>query len=213
LLERGVEVVRVPPKLMGQARRASRARGKSDAIDALAVARAALANPELPVALLAGPEREIRLLVCHPKDLVAERARVLQRLRWHLHDLVAALEPPAQAFSRRRWRIRLADARPSCPSASRSASPANSWSAWARSASRSTGSKAEIAALVADHAAPLLALPGCGPLTAAKLVGEIAGVERFALRPSSPAPRAWRRSRPPQGCGCVIASTATATAS
>ena len=64
LLERGVHVVRVPPKLMGQARGRTRTRGKSDAIDALAVARAALANPGLPVASLAGPEREIRLLVC-----------------------------------------------------------------------------------------------------------------------------------------------------
>src|SRR5919106_3724891 len=52
------ELVRVPPKLMAPERRAGRQRGKSDPIDALAVARAALRrlsyvgefdHPKLPV--------------------------------------------------------------------------------------------------------------------------------------------------------------------
>jgi hypothetical protein len=42
------------------ARRSARQRGKSNAIDALAVARAALREPSLPAARLQGPEREIR---------------------------------------------------------------------------------------------------------------------------------------------------------
>jgi transposase len=42
LLAAGEELVRVPPKLMAPERRAGRSRGKSDPIDALAVARAAL---------------------------------------------------------------------------------------------------------------------------------------------------------------------------
>ena len=40
--------------------------------------------------------------------------------------------------------------------------------------------EAEIASLVAQVAPGLLSEPGFGPLTAAKLVGEIAGVARFA---------------------------------
>ena len=63
LLGAGQQVVRVPPKLMANARTAGRTYGKSDQIDALAVARAALREPELPVARLDGPAREIRLLV------------------------------------------------------------------------------------------------------------------------------------------------------
>src|SRR3954449_10525178 len=47
LLAAGEELVRVPPKLMAPERRAGRARGKSDPIDALAVARAALPEPSL----------------------------------------------------------------------------------------------------------------------------------------------------------------------
>ncbi len=46
----GERLVRVPPKLMAPQRRAGRTRGKSDPIDALAVARAALrARPGRPV--------------------------------------------------------------------------------------------------------------------------------------------------------------------
>ena len=50
LLGLGQKVVRVPPKLMAQTRASARTRGKSDPIDALAVARAFLREPDLPVA-------------------------------------------------------------------------------------------------------------------------------------------------------------------
>jgi transposase len=101
LLGRGERVVRVPPRMMGEARRAGRERGKSDAVDALAVARAALREVDLPVAQLAGPEREVRLLHDHRADLVAERTRIQNRLRWHLHDLDPELEIPRGALDRR----------------------------------------------------------------------------------------------------------------
>jgi transposase len=68
LLAAGEPVVRVPPKLMAGARRQARTPGKSDPIDALAVARAALREPGLPVARLDGVEREVRLLTDHRED-------------------------------------------------------------------------------------------------------------------------------------------------
>src|SRR5262249_19643739 len=45
LLACGEEVVRVPPKVMAGARKSARSFGKSDSIDALAIARAGLAHP------------------------------------------------------------------------------------------------------------------------------------------------------------------------
>jgi transposase len=72
LLAAGEQVVRVPPKLMSHVRDSARTFGKSDPIDALAIARAALREPDLPVARLDGAEREIRRLVDYPEDLVAE---------------------------------------------------------------------------------------------------------------------------------------------
>jgi transposase len=75
LIARGERVVRVPTRLMAGSRRSSRERGKSDLIDALAVARAALAEglETLPTAELAGPELDIRLLVDHRERLVGAR--------------------------------------------------------------------------------------------------------------------------------------------
>ena len=46
LLAAGEELVRVPPKLMAPERRSGRGRRKSDPIDALAIARAAVRLPE-----------------------------------------------------------------------------------------------------------------------------------------------------------------------
>ena len=48
LIARGERSVRVPPRMMGESRRADRVCGKSDPIDATAVARAALARPTCP---------------------------------------------------------------------------------------------------------------------------------------------------------------------
>jgi transposase len=97
LIAAGESVVRVPPKLMAHVRDCSRTFGKSDPIDALAVARAALREPDLPVARLDGVERELRLLVDHREDLVAERTRIIARLRWHLHELDPGWTPPAKS--------------------------------------------------------------------------------------------------------------------
>jgi transposase len=60
LIGRGERVVRVSTRLMAGTRRSSRDRGKSDQIDAMSVARAALAAgiETLPTAALAGRELE-----------------------------------------------------------------------------------------------------------------------------------------------------------
>lgn len=50
LLASGMKVHRVPPTLMARSRASARTWGKSDPIDALAVARALLREPDLPEA-------------------------------------------------------------------------------------------------------------------------------------------------------------------
>jgi transposase len=100
LLAAGQSTVRVSPKLMAHVRDSARTYGKSDPIDALAVARAAQREPDLPVARLDGPDREVRLLTNYRESLVAERTRVICRLRWHLHELDPAWEPKTRSLDR-----------------------------------------------------------------------------------------------------------------
>jgi transposase len=112
LVAQGERVVRVPPKLMGQSRRGERRPGKSDEIDATAVARAALREgvDSLPTAALDERALQIRLLVDHRTDLVDERTRHQNRLRWHMVELDSELEAllPARALDRERWLGRIA---------------------------------------------------------------------------------------------------------
>ena len=84
LIDRGEVVVRLAPQLMAGARRGARTRGKSDPIDALAIARAALREgvQNLPTARLAGPEREIRQLALYRERLLDMRTRLVNELRW-----------------------------------------------------------------------------------------------------------------------------------
>lgn len=96
LLNRGHAVVRVKTQLMAVHRRSAREPGKSDPIDAHAVAMAALREPNLPIARLDGPAREVKLLSDHRHDMVCERTKLISRLRWHLHELDPELHVPVR---------------------------------------------------------------------------------------------------------------------
>jgi transposase len=110
LLARGERVVRVAPKLTAEGRDSARERGKSDAIDAVAIARAAIRHgiETLPLAQLAGVELDIRLLVDHRERLVGTRTRLINDLRWQLHDLWPELEIPTGGLIAVHWPERLA---------------------------------------------------------------------------------------------------------
>jgi transposase len=178
LLLAGERVVRVPPKLMAGARRSSREPGKSDPIDALAVARAALREPDLPVAVLDGPERDLRLLVDHRDDLVAQRTQIENRLRWHLHELMPGDEPAPRSLDHAIVLAELERRLAGLPGTV--ARIARELVARIRELTLAINSlERQIASLAVQLAPSLLALPGCGSLSAAKLVGEVAGIGRF----------------------------------
>lgn len=179
LLAAGEKVVRVPPKLMAGARDSARTRGKSDPIDALAIARAALREPALPLATHDEVSREVKLLVDHREDLVAERTRMQNRLRWHLHELDPELDPPARRLGQLA-RLDALTAWLAEQPASIVVRLATELVADIRGASvRIDALEREITARMQRLAPRLLALPGCGALTAAKIVGETAGPARF----------------------------------
>ncbi len=86
LIERGERVLRIATHLTAKARKSARRRGKSDPIDALNVARAALQEGlgAFAAAHLDGPQRDLRLLVDHRERLVRHRVELNSTLLWHL---------------------------------------------------------------------------------------------------------------------------------
>jgi len=181
LIARGERVVRVATKLMADARRAGRERGKSDSIDSIAVARAALREglDELPVAQLDGPELDIRLLVDHRERLVRQRVGLNNTLQWHLHDLWPELVLPGGALFSAKWSARIGRRLTRTEQTMRVRIARDELRRLRELTQTINALEGEIAQLVAQVAPQLLTEPGFGPLTAAKLVGEIAGASRF----------------------------------
>jgi len=180
LLGLGEDLVRVPPKLTVPERRAGRTRGKSDPIDALAIARAALREPDLS---RPHPDervfREIKLLVDHRDDVVDQRRRTQQRLRWHIFQLDPTYVVPLRMLGRSshlervsRWlarqpqdlQVRIArELVTNCRSLNRTIAELDQ----------------ELEQHTQQVAPALLELPGCAAVTAAKLLAEIGPVDRF----------------------------------
>jgi len=181
LLGVGERVVRVPPKMMARARATARQVGKSDPIDALAVARAALREPDLPVAHLDGPSREVRLLVDYRESLVRDRTAAQNRLRWRLHELEPGYDPPAGSLNRYRTLDEIDELITTHDSIV--ADLARRETARIRQLTREANQlERDITQRVTDLAPTLIAIPGCGALTAAKLIGEAADITRFTNR-------------------------------
>ena len=178
LLAGGEAVIRVPTRLMAGERRGSREQGKSDLIDALAVARAALREPDLPVARLDGVARELKLLIDHREDLVRERTRMQARLRWHLHELYPELALPPRSLRRQRVFDQL-DEKLAGVEGTVARIARELVQTIRRLTIQVNGLEKEIAGIVKPLVPTLLALQGCGALSAAKIVGETAGVGRF----------------------------------
>jgi transposase len=180
LVSSSEQLVRVPPKLTAPQRRSGRVRGKSDPIDALAIARAALREPRLDRPR-AGEERlrELRLLVDHRDDLVDERRRAQQRLRWHLHELDPLLGVPAGALDRPVWLDRVGR-KLARRQQTLQVRIARDLVGRCRTLTRTILElERELAVMTAQTAPALLELPGCGAVTAAKLLAEIGPIERF----------------------------------
>ncbi|HEY4753911.1 MAG TPA: transposase, partial [Candidatus Limnocylindrales bacterium] len=109
---------------------------------------------------------------------VAIRTETINRLRWHLHELLPGREPRPRSIDRA---IVLAELDRSLAGVDGTvARIARELVARVRDLTASIDAlEREIARLVEGLAPALLALQGCAHLSAAKLVGETAGVGRF----------------------------------
>lgn len=192
LLAAGETMIRVPPKMMAGARRAARTRGKSDPIDALAVARAALREPDLPAARLDGPAREVKLLVDYRERLIRERTAAQNSLRWRLHELDPTFDLPAGSLDRYKTLDEVEGFLTRHPGLT--AELARREVSRIRDITREANHlEGDIKRRVAKLAPSLLELVGCEALTAAKLVGEAADITRFTGRDAY---AAWNGTAP-----------------
>src|SRR5215216_4042350 len=183
LLAAGERVVRVAPHRMGASRRGEPEPGKSDEIDALAVARAVVKDgvERFPAAYLDEEAMEIRLLCDHRKDLVQERTRVQNRLRWHLLELCPELESSLRrgALEQPRQLDRIDRRLRRLPACARVRVAREQVAQIRRLTRRADALERELLVLVKAQRPQLLAETGCGALTAAILIGRTAGAERF----------------------------------
>jgi transposase len=183
LVAAGERVIRVPAHLTGPTRRGERQPGKSDQIDALAVARAVLREgvERFPAAFLDERAMDIRVLSDHRDDLVAERTRAQNRLRWHLVDLCPQLEAslPARSLDRAVWLERITRDLKRLPAAARVRIARQLVNAIRELTRQVNAIETELRTLIGAQHPHLLSETGCGTLTAAILIGRTAGTERF----------------------------------
>jgi transposase len=137
-----------------------------------------LREPDLPVACHDEVSRELKLLVDRREVLVAQRTATINRLRWRVHELDPGRSPKPASLDLAKHRCLLGKwldtqlglvaelAREELADITRLTAAINALAA-------------RIGERVRVVAPALLAVPGCGELTAAKLVGEAAGIDRF----------------------------------
>lgn len=178
LLDAGQEVVRVASHLTASTRKTSRQPGKSDPLDALAVARVALREPDLPRAAHTGWSREVKLLIDRRDDLLQYRTAAVQRLLWRIHELEPThrIKPGGLSFATNQRaagemlskhkglvaelaREELGDVEDLTP--------------------RINELERRVASIVRLRAPSLLDLYGCAELTAGRIIGETADISRF----------------------------------
>jgi transposase len=178
LIGQGAAVVWVPPKLMAQCRASARTRGKSDPIDALAIARAAVREPDLPTAHLDDVAADVRLLSDRREHLVGWRTQTINQLRWHLHDLAPHLDAPGRLTSARRLDA-LATELGALPASVRRDLALALVAEIRRLGEQIHQLEKQLATLVSPLAPILLSIVGVNVVTAAKILGEVAGITRF----------------------------------
>jgi transposase len=162
---------------MARSRASAREWGKSDAIDALAIARALLREPGLPEAHHDPATWELRLLVDRRDDVVLQRVAVINRLLARLHQIDPARPQPKKLHRRRPQN--LLDGYLAGQSGLMAELGRQELADIARFTDIIDELTARITAKVQALGSTLPGLPGCAELTAAKLIAETGDVTRF----------------------------------
>lgn len=172
----GVEVREAPPHLSRRERARSRRAGKSDPGDALAIARVTQREPDLPPVRLGGVAEDLGLLSDAREEIVAARVQARNRLHAHLVVLLPGYGRTAARLVTQRELAAIEQALAGLDGV-RADLARRLLAEVRRLGMEADAIEGQIAALVAGH--PLLAVPGVGAITAARLVAETGDVARF----------------------------------
>jgi transposase len=169
LAERGEQVVEVE-----RPQRIERRKGKSDRVDALRAARAALGETRLALPRTGGAREALRALVTTREGAVATRRAALNQLRALIVIAPESLRAELRRLSRAKLLARCTRLRPEQHTDPRLRGTALALRACARRVQAVTVEerelKREITRLVDELAPQLLSEPGVGPISAAQLI-------------------------------------------
>ena len=213
LVASGEPVVDVPAKLAARVRLLSAGHGRtSDPHDAISVAVAAHGAKRLGQVRLDDHATVLRLLSDRRDDLVRARTQTINRLHVLLSDLLPggagrSLDADAAAALLRRLRPAAA------PPRTRRQLAVDLVADLRALDRRITAVEDRLRDAVTQSATTLIELFGVGPILAAKLLGEVGDVGRFATRHRFAAHNGTAPSRPPAARSSATACREPATAS
>lgn len=176
LLAAGLDVVEVPPQLSRRERGRTRRPGKSDPGDAFAIARVTLAEAGLPPVRLADRTRDLQLLAEARATAVVAQTQARNRLHAHLRVLVPGYSATVAHLVTGRELAQVRRLLRGDHGIAADLARAE-LAEIVRLGRRADALERQIRPLLGDD--PLLAIPGCGLLSAAVIRGEAGDVARF----------------------------------
>jgi transposase len=178
----GVAVLEVPTMMTSRERGARPGQGKTDPVDAVAIARITMRESDLPqVRLAVGDAADLRALLDYREDLVSERSDLVNRVHADLHGLFPGYHHQIpnliyKGYLDAAQRLLAGDTRVRAELARRRL-------ARVVEIDRETAElKQRIAGYVAASGSSLTSIYGVGPIIAARFLAEVVDINRYPTR-------------------------------
>jgi transposase len=179
---REIAVVEVPTLMTSRERRAQVGRGKTDPVDALAIARIAARETGLPpVRLTVGPAADPRALLDYREDLMAERTALINRVHAELTGLQPGYQQQIRTLTSRA-RIKAALELLANDTGIRADLSRRRLERVLQIDTEASAMQRHIAALVAESGTTLTEMHGVGPVVAARVLAEVVDIRRYPNR-------------------------------
>ena len=180
LTRNGIAVLEVPTLMTSRERRAQVGKGKTDPVDALAIARITAREPKLaPVRLTVGPAADLRALLDYRDDLLVERTALANRVHAELTGLLPGYQHQVSSLITR-TRVRQVLELIAADRSTRADLTRRRLERVLAIDAEAAALKRQIAGLVTAAGSSLTHIHGIGPLVAARFVAEVVDARRYA---------------------------------